>query len=243
MLYRAKSSIADRRSLALKSIETAPMQLDLSGMLVNKPWGHEYLLTSTPLVEIWHLSLDHLKSTSTHCHPNKKTALIVLEGGALFSTLNADLKLSPLDAVVIDAGVFHATKCISKNGLKLLEVETPPMKHDLIRLKDNYGRAGMGYEGRDKMKLANGSYIHFKSESRQVVENFCNNRLCVDFIKDSGDFRSIPVEKQGLAVILNGFIKAGSKIIHQVGDVVENEKLTNKKLNFKNASFLFISKN
>src|SRR3989344_3033869 len=146
MLRKAKLSFADKKFLALKSVETAPINIDLSKIVVNKPWGHEYLLTNTPLVEVWHLSLDHLKSTSTHCHPNKKTALIVLDGKAAFSTLGKTSILSARDAVTIEAGVFHSTKCLSKKGLKLLEVETPPMKHDLIRLKDRYGRADTGYE-------------------------------------------------------------------------------------------------
>src|SRR3990167_4295199 len=105
MIRKAKLSFADKKSLALKSIETAPINVDLAKMVVNKPWGYEYLLTNTPLVEVWHLSLDYLKSTSTHCHPNKKTALIVLKVKAIFSSLNESIELSPLDAVVMDSGV------------------------------------------------------------------------------------------------------------------------------------------
>ena len=57
MLYKARLSSADKKSLALRSVETAPINADLSKMVVNKPWGYEYLLTNTPLVEVWHLSL------------------------------------------------------------------------------------------------------------------------------------------------------------------------------------------
>src|SRR3989344_6092731 len=208
MLYHAKFSTADKKSIALKSIETQPITVDLAKMVVNKPWGYEYLLTNTSLIEIWHLSLDYLKSTSTHCHPNKKTALIVLEGKALFSTLNKTIRLSSLDAVMIDAGVFHSTKCVSKKGLKLLEIETPPMKHDLVRLKDRYGRANTGYEGKDKMKLINSSYIKFKSEEHHVVKNFCNNYLCLSFIQNNNDLEALLSQKPKLAVVLNGFIKS-----------------------------------
>lgn len=243
MLKRIKLSFADKRFLALRSIETAPINVDLSKMVVNKPWGYEYLLTNTPLVEVWHLSLNHLKSTSTHCHPNKKTALIVLEGRAMFSTLNKTIKLSPLDAVMIDAGVFHSTKCISKKGLKLLEIENPPMKHDLVRLKDKYGRANTGYEGREKMKIVNGSYIRFKSEKTHAVKNFCNNYLCITFLKNDNDRKNLLSKKPELAIVLNGFIKSvDDKILCRVGDVLETKKLKNHKLNFKNVSLLSISK-
>lgn len=242
MLKRIKLSFADKRSLALKSIETAPINIDLTKMVVNKPWGHEYLLTNSPLVEVWHLSLDHLKSTSTHCHPNKKTALIVLDGKATFSTLNKTVKLSALDAVVIDAGVFHSTKCTSKNGLKLIEVETPPMKHDLVRLKDKYGRADMGYESGEKLQIANASYVKFKGEEVHTIKNFCNNNLCINFLENRDDLDQLD-KKSGLGVVLNGFIKSSdNEILYRVGDVLTIKKLKSNKLNFKNVSLLSIAK-
>lgn len=242
MIKKIKLSSADKISLALRSIETAPMNVDLSKMIVNKPWGYEYLLTNTPLVEVWHLSIDHLKSTSTHCHPNKKTSLIVLEGKAEFSTLNKKVRLSALDAVEIDAGVFHSTKCLSKKGLKLLEIETPPMKHDLVRLTDKYGRADTGYEGSEKMQLANSSYIRFRSEEVHIVKNFCNNHLCIYFIKDRSDLDSIEKGSLKLAIVLNGLIKSSDdKILYQVGDVLETKKLKDNKINFNNVSLLSIS--
>src|SRR3989344_2150690 len=241
MLRKAKLSFADKKFLALKSVETAPINADLSKIVVNKPWGHEYLLTNTPLVEVWHLSLDHLKSTSTHCHPNKKTALIVLDGKAAFSTLGKTSILSARDAVTIEAGGFHSTKCLSKKGLKLLEVETPPMKHDLIRLKDRYGRADTGYESGEKLQAANGSYLRFKSEEVQIMKNFCNNNLCIYFIRDNEDLDNI--NQPGLAIILNGFIKSSNKeTVYQVGDVIQTKGLRNSKLSFKNVSLLSISK-
>ncbi|OGM97024.1 MAG: hypothetical protein A2817_00135 [Candidatus Yanofskybacteria bacterium RIFCSPHIGHO2_01_FULL_39_8b] len=243
MIRKAKLSFADKKSLALKSIETAPINVDLAKMVVNKPWGYEYLLTNTPLVEVWHLSLDYLKSTSTHCHPNKKTALIVLEGKAIFSTLKKSVKLSAFDAVMIDAGVFHSTKSISKKELKLLEVETPPMKHDLVRLKDKYGRANTGYETAEKMQLMNGSYIRFKSEEIHVVKNFCNNHLCLSFIRDDNDLGGLISDNAKLAIVLNGFIKSPrDKVLYRVGDVFNIKDIKKNGLNFKNVSLLSISK-
>lgn len=243
MIRKAKLSFADKKSLALKSIETAPINVDLSKMIVNKPWGYEYLLTNTPLVEVWHLSLDYLKSTSIHCHPNKKTALIVLDGKAIFSTLKRPVKLSALDAVMIDAGVFHSTKCISKNGLKLLEVETPPMKHDLVRLKDKYGRANVGYETAEKMQLINGSYIRFRNEEDKLSKNFCNNDLCISFIRNNDDLNDLGSKNSQLAIILNGFVKSlNNTVLYRVGDVVEMKNLKNKNISLKNVSLLSISK-
>ena len=243
MIHRAKLSFTDKKTLALRSIETAPITADLSKMIVNKPWGYEYLLTNTPLVEVWHLSIDYLKSTSTHCHPNKKTALIVLDGRAEFSTLNKTLKFSALDAVMIDAGVFHSTKCMSKKGLKLLEIETPPMKHDLVRLKDKYGRADIGYEGKENMQLINGSYVKFKSEEIHVIKNFCNNYLCLSFIQNDNDLKILLSQKPKLAVVLNGFIKsADDNILYRLGDIIKTSTLKNNKIKFNNVSLLSVSK-
>jgi len=243
MLKKVKFSFADKRSLAAKSIEATPIGVDLSKMVVSKPWGYEYLLTETPLVEVWHLSLEHLKSTSTHCHPNKKTALIVLEGRALFSTLNNEIRLKPLDAIAIDAGVFHSTKCVSKKGLSLIEIETPPMKHDLVRLKDKYGRANMGYEGKEKMKLINSSYVKFKSEKTSAVKKIGDKHLRISFIQGIEDLNKLIFQKVKVAVILNGFIKSQqNKILYQVGDVLETKILKNKNLKFNNVSLFSISK-
>ena len=47
----------------------------------RKPWGCEFLAYENDNVAIWHLLIDPWAETSLHCHPNKKTGLIVLEGG------------------------------------------------------------------------------------------------------------------------------------------------------------------
>ena len=243
MIKKINFSSLDRQFLALKSIETNPVRIDLANVVVKKPWGYEYLLTSTPLVEVWHLSLNHLKSTSTHCHPNKKTALIVLEGKALFSSLNESLELSPLDAVVMDSGVFHSTQCLSKGGLKILEIETPPMKHDLIRLKDNYGRAGKGYEGKKEMKMSKNIHIKFDGRNTAAKKMYAKE-LCFSFIETKSGLLNQPFFKNSkLSVILNGFIKSNTgKILHELGDVIPTSKLSSPTTKFQNVSLLSISK-
>ena len=54
----------------------------------RKPWGHEYLIYKNEDIAIWHLFINKWESTSLHCHPNKKTGLLVLRGGAKISFLN-----------------------------------------------------------------------------------------------------------------------------------------------------------
>lgn len=243
MIKRINFSNLDRQFLALKSIETKPIRADLSKLIVNKPWGYEYLLNRTPLVEIWHLSLDHLKSTSIHCHPNKKTALIVLSGKALFSSLNESCELSPLDAVILDRGVFHSTQCLSKKGLKLIEIETPPMKHDLIRLKDNYGRAGKGYEGSKEMIFAKNTYVKFNGRD-VATKRLCNKKMCFALIETKKDLiKQLFFKESALSVILSGFVRSTTdKLLYGLGDIVPTNELAKPIVKFQNVSLLSISK-
>lgn len=243
MIRHITSSVLDRKYLALRSVDTAPITVDLSKMVVKKPWGYEHLLTSTPLVEIWYLSIDKNRSTSTHCHPNKKTALIVLSGKALFSRLNGSSELGPLDTIIIDSGVFHSTQAISKNGLKLIEVETPPMKSDLIRLEDKYGRVNIGYEGSEKMKLVNTSYVRFEDHSNCNIKNIGNCNINISFLEHKEDMNKRILKTSDIGVLLSGFIKSNTgKIIYKIGDVILFKELRKNKLDFQNVSLLSISR-
>lgn len=119
---------------------------EFRGMVVPKPWGAERMLRSNPEIELWHLAIGPGCSTSFHCHPQKKTGLIVLSGRARIQFMNDSIELGPLGKVMLRPGLFHQTICVSDGGLELLEIETPPDKADLVRLFDPYGRAGKPYE-------------------------------------------------------------------------------------------------
>lgn len=113
--------------------------------IIPKPWGYEYLIFENKYLGIWFLHLNNNSSTSLHCHPDKKTGLIVIDGNAKISFLNNNISLTPLSKVMIWSGVFHSTKTTS-NPLELLEVETPKNKYNLVRMEDSYGRRGKKYE-------------------------------------------------------------------------------------------------
>ncbi len=117
-------------------------------MVIEKPWGSEYLLYSNTFLGIWHLQLDPGQQTSFHAHLRKKTDLIVLEGEALVSFLNSKHFLRAGDKITIHKGVFHSTAALLLGGLQMLEVETPNDKLDIVRLEDPYGRADQPYEER-----------------------------------------------------------------------------------------------
>ncbi len=217
MIRHLKPSLLDRQYLSLRSCAATPINADFSKLVVTKPWGYEYLFLQHPESEVWHLSIAHNQSTSMHCHPNKKTALIMLQGRALFSSLHESTELKPLDAIVIHPGTFHSTQAIVPEGIAVLELETPPMKHDLVRLEDKYGRAMNGYENIDKMTL-NGGHVRLSAQGGEATLN--GNRLCVLNIRTPGDTAGFG-EGSSIAILLSGAIHSSSgNIIHEIGDVL-----------------------
>ena len=69
---------------------------DYSNVIVTKPWGYEYLVFENEFVAIWMLHIVRKRKTSMHCHPNKRTSLILLNGNATCSHLEGSEKLNPM---------------------------------------------------------------------------------------------------------------------------------------------------
>lgn len=132
---------------------------DYSNVIVKKPWGYEYLIYKNEQVAIWMLQIVRKRKTSMHCHPRKKTGLVLLAGNAKCYHQDGEIELNQLDGIVIEAEAFHSTEAFnplpiqpqSENGIWVMEIETPPLKNDLVRLNDAYGRAGTSYEGVDNV--------------------------------------------------------------------------------------------
>ncbi|MEN6336460.1 MAG: thiamine pyrophosphate-binding protein, partial [Phycisphaerales bacterium] len=128
-------------------------------VIVKKPWGYEYLVFENEHVAIWLLQIVRKRKTSMHCHPRKRTGLILLSGDARFHHLEGSIPLGRMGVVNIEAGAFHSTEAandlpidpVSENGIWVMEIESPPLKEDLCRMSDAYGRAGAMYEGADHM--------------------------------------------------------------------------------------------
>jgi acetolactate synthase I/II/III large subunit len=158
--------------------------------IVKKPWGYEYLAFENDYVAIWILHIIRKRKTSMHCHPRKKTGLILLSGTATFRHQNGSIELQALDGVVIDKGTFHLTEAtsslpmvpVSENGIWVMEIESPPLKTDLVRIGDEYGRAGASYEGANQM-VFNPSHCLTLAEPTESQgasrSKFFNNRFTV----------------------------------------------------------------
>ncbi len=225
MIFHLNSTSLDKKYLAIRPYNATPIEADFSKLIVNKPWGNEYLMYSNPSTEVWNLFISYNKATSMHCHPKKKTTLVVLDGKAIFSSLNESMELSPMDAVIIEPGVFHSTQSMSKGGIKVLEFETPPMKHDLIRLEDKYGRADNGYEGLEKM-IIESSHIRFAISDIGNAKDFCNSRICVKSIGNINDLTAPDNEKSNLMVVTAGaIISKHGDTLYGPADILHTEEL------------------
>ena len=127
---------------------------DYEGVIVPKAWGYEWCCFDNGKAAIWVLHIARKRKTSLHCHPNKRTRLIVLSGQVRFTDDNGTRTLKPMDIATIEKGVYHQTEAFldsdiyppCEDGAWVMEIEEPSMKHDLVRAKDEYGREGKPYE-------------------------------------------------------------------------------------------------
>lgn len=170
---------------------------------VKKPWGYEYLLYENENVGLWYLNIKQNAKTSLHCHPNKKTGLIVLAGTAEVNFLSNSFRLYPNDKIMIRQGVFHSTTA-NDTDLELLEIETPKQKTDIVRIKDAYGRAGQPYEGEEAL---------FEQPPKSAILNKLNFKT----ITSINEIDTSPMAK---LIILSGGIFADKYCVCGPGDIV-----------------------
>lgn len=116
--------------------------------LIRKPWGSEFRVYDDDLTDVWSLHIRPMHRTSLHCHPHKRTALLCLEGIGTLSTFSgAAYMLEPGVVLQIERGAYHRSTAGSGTSLRLVEVETPNDKFDLLRLEDDYRDPAAPYEG------------------------------------------------------------------------------------------------
>lgn len=146
--HRWAPRAADRHALATAPrAPAAPQPDDYRGLVVRKPWGHEFLCFQNRGCAVWCLQLHPGASSSLHAHPGKDTTLVVLEGHLHLHGLGRAVLLGPLGLVELQASTFHRLQA-GPAGARVLEIESPPEKTDIVRLDDPNGRLGRGLEGR-----------------------------------------------------------------------------------------------
>lgn len=223
-LYRSKSDIENLSRLRI-SIPESFDKFDYRKVVVNKPWGYEYLLYENQQVAVWILYLNHNHKTSMHCHLNKKTSLIVLSGQVICTSLEGFFELNQGNGLIIEETVFHSTRAVSKQGAFIMEIETPPNKRDLVRLKDEYGREFLGYEGVEKMSkdLLKYKYIEFHNQNnaKKCTKELRGCKLIMGHHKNNKDIkRSLKNENGHLLCLLRGKLQDGKgNIILSTGEI------------------------
>ncbi len=110
---------------------------------VRKPWGHELVFAENDRYagKILHLEAGH--GLSLQYHERKDETLFVLEGEVVLSIeVDGEMKqirLQSGEAYRIRPGVRHRLR--AQAPVDLVEVSSPELD-DVVRLEDDYGRAG-----------------------------------------------------------------------------------------------------
>lgn len=198
--------------------------------VVDKPWGHEHVVYRyKKKLCITLLKINFNKSTSLHCHPNKKSGFVLLDGKARFQLglwkRRSEIHNSPSKRMIA-RGLFHSIKSISKSGLLALEFETPVNKNDLVRFKDNYGRAQKPYEGKKNIKKINSNFLKFKKSffEQKKVFKIKNTKLVLETHKN---FTKINRSKKDtiFAIIDGSICDYNGRDIITYGDIIKTNDM------------------
>lgn len=110
---------------------------------VGKPWGSELIFAENERYagKILHLDAGH--SLSLQYHERKDETLFVLEGEIVLSVevdgAMTEVRLKRGESYRIHPGVRHRMR--AEASADLVEVSSPELD-DVVRLEDDYGRAG-----------------------------------------------------------------------------------------------------
>jgi mannose-6-phosphate isomerase-like protein (cupin superfamily) len=197
------------------------MESNYNVNVVKKPWGYEYLAYENEHAALWFLYIKPTHSTSLHCHPNKTTGLVLLDGKAEVSFLNDTSTLTPADKIMIRKGLFHSTKATSDRGAWVFEIETPVNKQDLVRFRDSYGREGKPYEDStfEMPKAEDCLWIKEPKTNESITYDFAHCDLIVKSITNIDDFLQID-DSLNVMFLKGGILTDYDQHVAGPGDVV-----------------------
>lgn len=200
--------------------------IDYQNVIVRKPWGYEYLMYQNELVGVWFLAIRQEARTSLHCHPLKKTGLILLDGEAKVSFLNDSKHLKALSKLNIAKGVFHSTAGLSPGGISVIEVETPREKENLVRLDDAYDRDPVAYEGPEAMIPKDETCVRLDSPEagREYRYSLAGCTLTVEKLTTVERLRHRPAHEV-IAVLEGGLFSSSGDPVLSPGDVLSGDTL------------------
>lgn len=209
-------------------------------VIVKKPWGYEYLIFQNKILAIWLLNIKPGGHTSLHCHPMKKTGLIILSGVAEIELgFYETVTLSTSGKLMIRPGLFHATRTISSDDAILLELETPIDKEDLVRFKDEYGRQEKPYEGTDSMIELTDEFIKFMQPelNKPILYKFGEVNITIEKWTEINSIVGRPRDTI-FAILDGGLISKSGKFVLSAGDIVYSDTIDKLSEVFKPAGFI-----
>ena len=189
---------------------------------VPKPWGREYICWESIDCAIWVLEINENKSTSFHCHTEKNTGLVVLEGEVNLKLINSEYNFKALEKINIFRGRFHQSTAVGGNAV-MIEVEAPVNKKDLIRWEDSNGRKNSLYEN-EKVIFENTENIIQLGNKEVHTKTQIYKNLTLDIY--SPDEYNLSNKKHSLYILLAGAIVENNERIVIPGDAMSNEVLT-----------------
>ncbi len=241
MIYKVYPSLNDFENLSRLKVESSDFanNFDYSNIVVNKPWGYEYLWFQKEKVAIWFLRITKGQATSLHCHAKKRTSLIVLDGAVQCTTIDDKYQLKTLEAIVLEPCVFHSSMAIAEEGAFIMEIETPPMKGDLVRMHDAYGRQNSGYEKTNEYSTDFSAYEYFPFEEKDYKGwRFRNIEIMLCKEKPTAQDNTLMI------VPINGLARTKSNKIIDVGEAfpVTVEALQEDEIADKDYQFLVFNR-
>ncbi len=194
--------------------------------VVLKPWGNEFLIFQNKNVAMWYLNIKKNRMTSFHCHPKKKTGFLLLEGQIEINLgFYEKIILKAPNKLMIRPGLFHKTKAINGEA-KVIEIENPVNKSDLVRFSDSYGRKKKPYEGLSQMTKLDKNNIYIQKNFKSKKE-FKLNDLSMQILKQKKVILKKKI-KNSIFAILDGGLYFNKNCILGPGDIIR--KNTFKKL-------------
>ncbi|WP_428738512.1 hypothetical protein [Sulfurimonas sp.] len=188
--HSVKLSAQDQNALDNIQYSDKLCDIDFTDLIVNKPWGSEYLLYESDLCAIWILNISYKHNTSMHCHINKDTSLVCLEGEIACNTLNTKHILQPLESIFLHKKVFHQSVATTQEGATLLEIETPVNKFDLARIDDTYGRQGLEYEDKHHYNQVNNLTLALQKNNNKKINDIQLEIVTISTIEDLKQYPS-----------------------------------------------------
>lgn len=206
----------------------APMaEHEYDGVIIDKPWGYEYLMFQNQDAALWCLFLRRGECTSLHCHPRKKTGLILLAGSATLRFLNNSTTLVSPANVMIRAGLFHQSAADLGTDVVLIEIESPVDKANLVRLKDEYGREKAAYEDVSAARPVDETVLRLPEpvEGETPTWQFHGRTLRLHRVPDAAPFAA-SLQPGDIVIVLDGglFTDDGEPIL-TAGDSVSASTL------------------